>query len=63
MDELSSASDRGTTTLMSRPGRGPEKSTIALQYAVSDGCKKGESNMLFAFDETRSLLISRAENL
>ncbi len=53
--------DRGTTTLiLGHAGTG--KSTIALQYA-SEMARKGEQGMVFAFDETRDVLLARAEAL
>jgi circadian clock protein KaiC len=53
--------DRGTTTLiMGQAGTG--KSTIALQYASCMACN-GEKSMIFAFDETRSVMLARARNL
>jgi circadian clock protein KaiC len=53
--------DRGTTTLiLGQPGTG--KSTLALQYAAHMA-KQGERSILFAFDETRSVMLTRAEML
>jgi circadian clock protein KaiC len=53
--------DRGTTTLiMGQAGTG--KSTLALQYAVHMA-DQGERSMIFAFDETRSVMLSRAKVL
>jgi len=51
--------DRGTTTLIRGPA-GTGKSTLVLQYAVQMA-KKGERSMIFAFDETRSVMLSRAK--
>ena len=51
--------DRGTTTLILGPA-GTGKSTLVLQYAAQMA-KKGERSMIFAFDETRSVMLSRAE--
>src|SRR5438067_13883563 len=53
--------DRGTTTLILGPV-GTGKSTLALQYAVQMA-DQGESCMLFTFDETRSVMLSRAKVL
>jgi circadian clock protein KaiC len=53
--------DRGTTTLiLGQAGTG--KSTLALQYAVQIA-KQGERSMIFTFDETRSVMMSRAKAL
>lgn len=53
--------DRGTTTLiLGQAGTG--KSTVALQYAVQMA-NQGERSMIFAFDETRSIMLSRAKAL
>jgi circadian clock protein KaiC len=53
--------DRGTTTLMlGQAGTG--KSTLALQYAVHMA-KRGEPGMIFAFDETRAVMLARATAL
>jgi circadian clock protein KaiC len=51
--------DRGTTTLILGPA-GTGKSTLVLQYA-GQMAKKGERSMIFAFDETRSVMLSRAK--
>jgi circadian clock protein KaiC len=53
--------DRGTTTLIMGPA-GTGKSTLALQYATQLAAK-GESVMFFAFDETRGVMLSRAQAL
>jgi circadian clock protein KaiC len=53
--------DRGTTTLILGPA-GTGKSTLVLQYAVQMA-KKGERSIIFAFDETRSVMLSRAKAL
>src|SRR4029450_4077716 len=51
--------DRGTTTLiLGQAGTG--KSTLALQYAVQMA-DQGERSMIFTFDETRSVMLSRAK--
>ncbi len=53
--------DRGTTTLiMGSAGTG--KSTLALQYAGRMG-ERGERGMVFAFDETRNTMLTRARLL
>lgn len=53
--------DRGTTTLiLGHAGTG--KSTLALQYAAQMA-GKGERGMVFAFDETRDILLARAKAL
>ena len=53
--------DRGTTTLIRGPA-GTGKSTLVLQYAMQLA-KKGERSIIFAFDETRSVMLSRAKAL
>jgi len=53
--------DRGTTTLILGPV-GTGKSTLALQYAVQMA-DQGEHSMIFTFDETRSLMLTRAKAL
>src|SRR5438045_94046 len=53
--------DRGTTTLILGPA-GTGKSTLVLQFAVQMA-KKGERSIIFAFDETRSVMLSRAKAL
>jgi len=53
--------DRGTTTLMLGPA-GTGKSTLALQYAVQMA-DQNERSMIFTFDETRSVMLSRAKAL
>jgi circadian clock protein KaiC len=53
--------DRGTTNLiLGQAGTG--KSTLALQYAVHMA-RQGERSMIFTFDETRSVMLSRAKVL
>jgi circadian clock protein KaiC len=53
--------DRGTTTLiLGQAGTG--KSTLALQYAVQLA-SHGERSMLFAFDEIRQVMLTRAKGL
>src|SRR6266404_5876439 len=53
--------DRGTTTLiLGQAGTG--KSTLALQYAVQMA-DRGKRSMVFSFDETRSVMLSRAKAL
>src|SRR4026207_352230 len=53
--------DRGTTTLILGPA-GTGKSTLALQYAAHRA-RQGEQSIVFAFDETRSVMLSRANAL
>jgi circadian clock protein KaiC len=53
--------DRGTTTLiLGQAGTG--KSSLALQYA-QHMADQAEHSMIFAFDETRSVMLSRAKGL
>ena len=53
--------DRGTTTLiLGQAGTG--KSSLALQYAIQMA-DRGERSTVFAFDETRSVMLSRANAL
>jgi circadian clock protein KaiC len=53
--------DRGTTTLiLGQAGTG--KSSLALQYALHMA-DQGEHSMIFTFDETRSVMLSRAKGL
>ena len=51
--------DRGTTILILGPA-GTGKSTLALQYARQMAAN-GERSALFAFDETRGIMLARAE--
>jgi circadian clock protein KaiC len=62
MDELLGGGlDRGTTTLiLGQAGTG--KSTIALQYAT-EMARHGEKAVIFAFDETRAVMLTRAQNI
>jgi len=53
--------DRGTTTLILGTA-GTGKSTLALQYA-RQMASKGDRGILFAFDETRSIMLARAKAL
>jgi len=53
--------DRGTTTLVLGPA-GTGKSTLVLQYAVQLA-ERGERSMIFVFDETRSVMLTRAKAL
>jgi circadian clock protein KaiC len=53
--------DRGTTALILGPA-GTGKSTLALQYAVQMA-SRGERSMLFTFDETRNVMLTRARAL
>jgi circadian clock protein KaiC len=53
--------DRGTTTLLIGPP-GTGKSTVAIQYAAA-AATRGEHAAVFAFDESRSILLSRSAGL
>ena len=53
--------DRGTTTLLTGPP-GSGKSTVALQYA-SAAASRGDHAAVFAFDESRSILLARMKGL
>ena len=53
--------DRGTSTLLIGPP-GTGKSTVALQYACA-AAGRGDHAAVFAFEETRALLLARAEGL
>lgn len=53
--------DRGTTTLILGTA-GTGKSTLALQYAARMAAK-GEPGIIFAFDETRGIMLARAKAL
>jgi circadian clock protein KaiC len=53
--------DRGTTTLILGTA-GTGKSTLALQYAAQMA-SNGDRGMIFAFDETRSIMLLRAKAL
>jgi circadian clock protein KaiC len=53
--------DRGTTTLV-LGGAGTGKSTLALQYAT-EMAARGDRGILFAFDETRNIMLARAKAL
>jgi circadian clock protein KaiC len=53
--------DRGSTSLILGPA-GTGKSTLALQYAVQMA-QQGEKSVVFAFDETRQVMIERASAL
>jgi circadian clock protein KaiC len=53
--------DRGTTALILGPA-GTGKSTLALQYAVQMA-SHGERSMIFTFDETRNVMLTRARAL
>ena len=53
--------DRGTTALfLGTAGTG--KSTLALQYAT-EMAKSGKPGIIFAFDETRDIMLTRAKGL
>jgi circadian clock protein KaiC len=60
-DLLGGGPDRGTTTLILGPA-GTGKSTLAMQYAAQMA-SRGEPSMLFAFDETRDVMLTRAKHL
>jgi circadian clock protein KaiC len=53
--------DRGTTALILGPA-GTGKSTLALQYAVQLA-SRGERSMIFTFDETRNVMLTRTRAL
>jgi len=53
--------DRGTTTLILGTA-GTGKSTLALQYAT-EMAGNGEPGVIFAFDETREIMLTRANGL
>ena len=53
--------DRGTTALI-LGSAGTVTSTLALQYAAQMA-SKGEPGVIFAFDETRDILLARANGL
>jgi len=58
---LGGGPDRGTSTLLLGPA-GAGKSTVALQYA-SAAAARGEHAAVFAFDESPSILMKRANAL
>jgi circadian clock protein KaiC len=53
--------DRGTATLLIGPP-GSGKSTVALQYAAA-AASRGDHAVLFAFEESKSVLLRRASGL
>ncbi len=53
--------DRGTTTLI-LGAAGTGKSTLALRYATQMA-RQGESSIVFAFDESRGVLLNRCRDL
>jgi circadian clock protein KaiC len=53
--------DRGTATLLIGPP-GSGKSTVALQYATA-AAKRGDHACLFAFEETRAIVLARSAAL
>ena len=60
LDELFGGGlDRGTTALILGPA-GTGKSTLALQYA-RQMAKNRERSLIFAFDETRGIMLARAK--
>ncbi len=60
-DLLGGGLHRGTTTLILGPA-GTGKSTLAMQYATQMA-RNGERAMLFAFDEVRSIVLTRGDAL
>jgi circadian clock protein KaiC len=60
-DLLGGGLDRGTTTLILGTA-GTGKSTLALQYAARMA-GQGDPGIIFAFDETREIMLQRAEAL
>ena len=60
-DLLGGGLDRGTATLVIGPA-GTGKSSLAVQYTAQMAAK-GESGIIFAFDETREILLARAKAL
>jgi circadian clock protein KaiC len=60
-DLLGGGLDRGTTTLILGTA-GTGKSTLALQYAAQMATA-GDPGMIFAFDETREIMLQRAAAL
>nr|AUN35686.1 circadian clock protein KaiC [uncultured bacterium] len=62
LDELCGGGlDRGTTTLVLGPA-GTGKTSIALHYAA-EVASKGQKAMVFTFDETKGVMLSRAKAL
>ncbi len=57
-DLLGGGLDRGTTSLFTGPA-GTGKSTLAMQYAAQMA-RRGESSVVFAFDEIRGIVLARA---
>jgi len=53
--------DRGTSTLLVGPP-GCGKSTVAVQYAAA-AAARGDHAAIFAFDESRSILLARSKGL
>jgi circadian clock protein KaiC len=60
-DLLGGGIHTGTSTLMMGPA-GSGKSTVAMQYALS-AAERGESSVLFTFDESLATLLERAKGL
>lgn len=60
-DLLGGGVDRGTSTLLVGPP-GSGKSTVAIQYAVAAAARGGHA-AIFAFDESRSILLARSRGL
>ena len=62
LDELLGGGvDRGTSTLLVGPP-GSGKSTVSVQYAAT-AAARGEHAAIFAFDESRSILLTRSKSL
>jgi circadian clock protein KaiC len=62
LDELLGGGvDRGTSTLLVGPP-GCGKSTVSVQYAAA-AAARGEHAAIFAFDESRSILLARSRGL
>jgi len=60
-DLLGGGVDRGTSTLLVGPP-GSGKSTVAVQYAAA-AAARGNHAAIFAFDESRSILLTRSKGL
>ncbi|MBW1993344.1 MAG: AAA family ATPase [Deltaproteobacteria bacterium] len=62
LDELLKGGlDAGTTTLITGPA-GVGKSTLGMQYLLSEA-RKGNSSVLYSFEEHEPFIVKRAENL
>jgi circadian clock protein KaiC len=60
-DLLGGGVDRGTSTLLVGPP-GSGKSTVSVQYAVA-AAARGDHAAIFAFEESRSILLARSKGL